>query len=789
MFKHNLLIAWRNFGRSKTTFFINLVGLSSGLTFALLIYLWINHELSVDKFHANDPQLYEVMKNDSIANGIMTSGYTPGPLSQALAEEVPEVEKSVSVIHDWFQKEDGIVSIGNNKLRVSEQYVGKDFFEIFSYKLLEGDKKQVLTSKKSFLISDELALKLFHSTQNIVGKSVQWEQEAMSGSFLISGVFKKVPTTSTEQFDVLLSYDLFLENNEGLKDWRNSDPSTFLLIKKGSNIAALNTKIKDFLQSKVQNTSSTLFLRPYSDRYLYNTYENGVLIGGRIAYTQLFSIIAFFILLIACVNFMNLSTAKASQRLKEVGIKKVIGVRRYTLIIQYLGESIFMTLLSFSLAIILVELVLPQFNLLTGKQISLTWNLQLIVSALVIICFTGILAGSYPALYLSGFKPATVLKGKLNRSVGEAWTRKGLVVFQFTLSVGAIVAVLVIYQQISFIYNKNLGYDKAHVISFKRPAKLDDNLGTFLSEVRNIPGVVQASSSEHNVTGSFGGTTDISWEGKGTEEAIVFGNLKVDFGLIETLGFEMLGGRTFSRDYGMDSTKIIFNETAIKMMGIEDPIGKTVTVWNQPRQIIGVVKDFHFESFYEKVKPCFLQCEPNLSNIFIKLRAGAQQEAIAQIQKVYQKFTAGLALEFQFLDKDYQNIYMAENQVATLSKYFAGMAILISCLGLFGLAIFTTERRLKEIGIRKILGSSEWGIILLLSRDFTRMVGIAILIALPASYLLMKNWLDHFAYRIHLSLAYFIGAALLVLMITWLTVGIQTIRAARVNPVKCLRDE
>lgn len=798
MFKHTMLLAFRNFKRHKSSFLINLIGLSTGLACTILIYLWINDELKVDKFHAKDAQLFQVMQNLPLSDGIKTIEATPGLLAQTLAEEFPEVEEAVVAAHPMEKRgSNGIISVEDTYLKGNERYVSKNYFNAFSYHLVEGNKDQVLSDKYAVLLSDDLALKLFGSTENIIGKTIEWKRGRLSGVYTVSGVFEKPPSYSTTKFDLLFSYELFFGEYKRLHHWGNSDPATYVILKKGTDIAQFNEKIKDIRRSKYLSSGDgkylgqigTLFLQKYSERYLWNTYKDGKVAGGRVEYLRLFSIIAFFILLIACINFMNLSTAKASRRLKEIGVKKVIGASRTTLIRQYLGESISMAILSLSASLLLVSLLLPTFNEITGKQLSLHLDGQLILSIVTIGFFTGIVAGSYPALYLSGFKPATVLKGKINTSTGEVWARKGLVVFQFMVSIILIISVLVVYQQITFINAKNLGYNKDNIISFAKEGKLEEGLETFLSALKKMPGVVAASSFGHDLIGDHGGISGLEWEGKDSEERIRFGNLEVDFGLMEMFGFEMKAGRMFSREFGTEESTIIFNEAAIDAMGLEAPLGKTVKFWGKERQIIGIAKNFHFESLYEPVAPCFFQCYPNLDNILVKIKAGMEKESIERIRQFYQEYNQGLPFEYKFLDEDYQALYASERRVAVLSRYFAGMAILISCLGLFGLAAFTAERRLKEIGIRKILGSSVWGIIYLLSEDFTKMVIAAIAIALPLSYFLSKNWLNNFAYRIDLQWWFFAGAGLTALLIAWLTIGIQTFKVARVNPVQCLRDE
>jgi ABC-type antimicrobial peptide transport system permease subunit len=566
-----------------------------------------------------------------------------------------------------------------------------------------------------------------------------------------------------------------------------------VILHEGTDVEALNEKIGDFVTSHGDQKNVTLFLKKYSTQYLYGRFENGVQSGGRIEYVRLFSIIAIFILFIACINFMNLSTARASRRAKEVGIKKAVGARRGSLFGQYISESLLITLLSLGTALLIVWIFLPQFNQITDKQMQLEFSdPKLLTWFLGITIFTGVLAGSYPALYLSGFKPVVILKGEMRGSIGELIARKGLVVFQFTLSVILIVAVLVVYRQIEFVQNKNLGYEKDNVIYFETNGRVDENVNTFLTEIKNIPGVVNASSIGHDMIGRQNNTSGLQWDGKDPESKILFENVRVNYDLLETLGIEMVDGRTFSRDFSTDSSKIIFNEAAIKVMGYEEePIGKTITLWeNYDFEIVGVAKDFHFQSLHTQVNPLFFRLVPDQTwNVMVKISGGQEKETLERIKRFYEDYNPGFTFDYQFLDDEYQRQYAAEQRVATLSRYFAGLAIVISCLGLFGLAAFTAERRIKEIGIRKALGSSVSNIFYLLTSDFTKLVVLSILIALPVSYMLVYSWLERFAFRIQLGAWFFIGAGLIALVIAWITVGSQAIKAARVNPAECLKDE
>ncbi|MEX1238506.1 MAG: ABC transporter permease [Cyclobacteriaceae bacterium] len=793
MFQHNILISFRNFKKFKSSFLINLAGLSTGLACALLIYLWVNDELSVDKFHKNDSRLYQVMKTYPRSDGTVTTmSYTPSHMAKAMAEELPEVQYAASVLS---RPGKSIVSVGDKYIKAQHRFASEDYFKVFSYELIQGNEETALKDKYGVLLSEELALKLFNTTENIVGKMVEWEWwDKFNGAYAVSGVFAMPPANSSAEFDIIFSHSLWIEKNND-NCWCSNNADTYLILKEGTDVKEFNDKIRDYSKAKLTQLEGpgglkwegTLSIQRYSDRYLYDHYENGVQAGGKIEYVKLFSIIGLAILVIACINFMNLSTAKASRRVKEVGIKKVVGAQRGALITQYIGESMIMTILSFVIAILVVYLLLPSFNEVTGKDIALNFDKDLLLSMAGITLITGIISGSYPALYLSGFRPALVLKGQLKTSAGESWVRKGLVVFQFAVSVILIVSVLVVYKQIEFIRLKNLGYDKENLIRFLNDGKLRRGAPTFVAEVKKMPGVVNASTMSGDMVGNHSGGGGIEWEGK--TQGIEFSGLYVDYDLLETLGLKIVAGRTFSPEFGSDRDKVIFNETAISMMGLKDPIGTTVTMWGAEKQIIGVVKDFHYESLYEDVGPFFFACTEHNNSTLVKLKAGMERETLDQISKFYKEYTGGLPFDYEFMDQDYQTLYAAENRVSILSRYFAGVAILISCLGLFGLAAFTAERRTKEIGIRKVLGSSALRIVYLLTSDFTKIVFVSIFIALPLSYFLTQQWLKSFAFRIELEWWYFTCAALVTLLIAWFTVGIQTVKAANINPTQCLKNE
>ncbi len=802
MFKNNLKIAWRNLIKDRQFTFLNLIGLSTGLACVILIYLWVNDELHVDKFNEKDKQLYQVMLNGHSSHGIQTGENTPGLLADALSKEMPEAEYVTSVIPStWFANK-GLISFGDTHLRASGEFVSKDYFNIFSCNFFEGDKNKLLDNKYNIAISKELALKLFNTTDNLIGKNIEWNQEGLNGNYLIAGIFEKFPSTATNQFDIIFNYDLFLEKNPKLQRWDSNDPYTYLILKKGTDVNQFTKKIRSFIKEKDEKSTATLFAQRFSDKYLHGHYENGKPAGGRIEYVKLFSIIALFILIIACINFTNLSTARASGRMKEVGIKKVMGASRGKLLIQYMSESLLITFLSLAITIMLVLFFLPSFNEITGKHLVLSISANLVFAVLAITLLTGLIAGSYPALYLSGFKPVAVLKGKLETSFGELIARKGLVIFQFTLSVVLIVSVIIVYQQIELVQTKNLGYNRDHIIYFEKGGTLSDNkddykqggvyeqnLETFLQNVKNVPGVLNASNFRHSITNRQGGTTSVTWQGKAPDDQTSFTDIAAGYDFIETLGIEMKEGRAYSKNFGSEKSKVVFNEAAIDAMGIKNPIGKIVNIWGEDKEIIGVTTNFHFQSLYENIKPCFFDFSlgQRVSKIMVKIKAGSEKNTIDNLAKFYKTYTSE-PLEYKFLDEDYQTLYSSEQRVAKLSRYFAGLAIIISCLGLFGLAAFTAQRRQKEIGIRKIVGATVTNIAFMLSKDFLKLVLIAVLIAFPLSWWAMNDWLHSFAYRINVGATVFLIAGSSIILITLLTISFQAIKAAVANPLKSLKN-
>jgi putative ABC transport system permease protein len=790
MLRHNLLVIYRHFRHFKSTFFINLVGLSTGMACVILIYLWASDELSFDRFHDKTGRLYQIMDNETNDGVIKTSGHTYEFLASALKEEMPEVEYAAAATpRDFFPS--FALQASNHHVKGVGKFAEEDFFNIFSFGLRQGNADHVLSKENSIAISSSMAKDLFGTT-DVVGKTFEWQLMNLKETVEVTGVFDDVPVNASEHFDFVLPFNSLrkIMGWPGDRNWNNITPfHTYVVVKENADVRALENKIDGLLSGKTNKTfPHSFFLASYGDLYLHGRYENGVSVGGRIEYVTLFGVIACVILLIACVNFINLFTARATKRVREVGIRKAIGAPRMVLIRQYLAESMVMTVTALIIALGIVQLILPQFGDITGKQLALKFDLISTVTIAIITLVTGLLAGAYPAVYISGFSPAKILRGQLASSPGEAWARKGLVVFQFTLSLIFIVCVLVLHEQVEYVQTRNVGFDKNNILYFESEGKVAQSASTFIAELKNIPGIVNASSMLGNIAGEVsgmpgGGTSGkLTWNGKD----IIISNTLVNYDLLETLGIRMKSGRSFSKDFPTDRGKVIYNQAAIDAIGITDPVGKII----DGQEILGVVNDFHFSSFHELIKPHSFRLEPEAgTTIIVRFKPGTEKETLAALEKFYKTYNPGYTFSYGFISDRYKAQYNSERKVGMLSEYFAFLAIVISCLGLFGLAVFTAERRSKEIGIRKVLGSTELQIVSLMSREFTHMIVVSMAIGLPVSFLLTSYWLQGFAYKIEITWWYFAASAAIVFVLTWLTVGAQTIRAARVNPVDSLRSE
>ncbi len=787
MIVHNFTITFRGFRRHKSSFLINLIGLSTGFAAAILVFLWVYDEWSVDKFNKADDRLYRVMANFQLSDRIVTWHYTSGRLSTSLAEDFPEIEKA-TFVNNQYHVPGGIVKSPNGYIEITGQFAAENLFDVIDYKLIAGDPKSALKDLKSVVISATLAEKIFGSADAAIGKILEWENRYFSESMTITGVYNPPPSNATHQFDAIVNYQKLVNRDKWAGEWNGGYAESYLLLKPDTDVAQLNSKIRDYMDDKVGNEKFTLFLQQYSAYYLYGDYENGVLQGGRIEHVRLFVIIGVFILLIAGINFINLTTAQASIKLKEIGVKKALGGSRQQLIFQFLQESVTLALLGLVVALILVYGAIPAFNVIAGKQLILDLTLigpYAYAGALLL----GLLAGVYPSLYLSSFGAIAVLKGKFTAD-GSQWIRKVLVVVQFAISVIFIVEVIVIHRQLDFMQQKPLGYNRSSLLTFTGRGGTDVEIQSVVNQLEQVPGVVRVA----NMAGSFLWGKDSGsgyiWNDEDNANYL-FKSPKMGYGAIETLQINLLEGRTFDAARNDDETKVIVNESAVNMMGLEDPVGFQLGYGEglPKREIIGVVADFQYGSMHQKIEPVLIRFRDWGRDFLIRIEPGQELPVLEKVEAVYREFYPKYTFNGRFLDDSYTALYESEQKIGDLSGYFAVLAILISCLGLLGLATFTTARRVKEIGIRKVMGCETWRIIYLLTSDFTKMVLLAILLGIPLSYIAGSKWLESFAYAINLEWWLFVTAGFIALLIAWFTVGIHTIKAATANPVEALKDE
>jgi putative ABC transport system permease protein len=786
MLRHQLTLAFRSFMKFKKIFAINLFGLAIGLTTVVLIMLWVKDELSISRNHEKIDRIYAVMTNHDNSGGIVTIGITPGEMAEAMKAELSQVELAAgtSPFIDAVAFENG-----NTKMTGAGLFVDQDYFNIFDVDFLEGNHSQIMTGINSLAISETMATKLFGSPKEAMGKSVKWQVFDFQNEVEVTGVYQDFGSMDVDKPDYFLSFSYFKQMlGEGLH-WDNYNASTYVLLRPDTDVAAFNSQISGFIKAKKAESNVSAFVHPYGDTYLYGTYEEGKVVGGRISYVKLFSAIAIFILIIACINFMNLTTARSMSRLKEIGVKKSMGASRGGLFGQFMVESLLLTFFALVLAVVATYMLQPFFNQVTSKTLSMSFEPELILVLLGIWILTSFLAGIYPAIYLSKFKPVEVMKSNIKGSFGELLARKGLVVFQFAISLLLIIGISVLSKQMSYIQNQNLGYNQAHLLELNASGIDPNQLDTYLEELKKVPGVSNASSVSHPLVGLESATIGLTWEGKDEEEQVKFENISINMGLIETMGFEMAAGRSFSLDYNNEESKIILNQAAVQTIGFQDPVGQIVNLWGDDMEVIGVVKDFHFESLKEKVKPAFLKYDPSFAQkVMVRIESNDQQASIAGISDVYEKFTAQ-PLSYSFMDADYQSLYASEQRASDLAKYFGTTAIFLSCLGLFGLAAFTAEKRKKEIGVRKVMGASMMSVLTLVSKDFIALILVSILIAIPIAWYFANTWLQSYAFQTDLSWWIFAGSGVLLIVISLITVGYQAYRAASTNPVESLRSE
>ncbi|MHB8208351.1 ABC transporter permease [Mucilaginibacter sp.] len=788
MIQNYLKIAWRNLWRNKFFSSINIVGLSLGIVFSLLILLWIKSELSVDAYHANSNRLYQVYEREYYDHKIDGNYDTPPLLATELKKEIPEIEYAITLEED---NSINTFQAGPKILKAEGTAARPDIFKMFSYPLLQGTPQSAINSPVSIAISRKMAGQFFGSPQNAMGKTIRFESKR---DFIVTAVFENLSESTSRKFDYLMNWDAFTEDHPWTKEWDVSGPRTFIMLRSDANTVLVEKKITNFMNRYKKFDSSyriELGLQKFSETYLHANFKNGMVSGGRIEYVNLFSIIAIFIILIACINFMNLTTARSIKRAREIGIRKVAGAVRTVLIAQFIGEAIFITIIAVAVALILLNFLMPVFNNITLKHIALPYNQPSFwISIGILTLITGCISGSYPAFFLSSFNPTKVLKGTAKLTYGAIFFRKGLVVFQFVLSVLFIIGTIVISKQISFIQNRNLGYNKENLVYISMDGELKNKFQIFKDEALKIPGIESISHISDNPTNLDNQNNSVDWQGKDPNTKIQFSTTEVGYDFVSTMKLQMVKGRDFSPAYPTDSTGFIINEAAMKRMGFADPIGQQIIFGPLKGQVIGVIKDFNFESLHKEIEPLIIRFERNYGyHILVRTEPGKTKEALASLGILSKQLNPGFPFTYSFSDQEYQKLYTSEQVVGSLANYFGFLAIFISCLGLLGLAMFTAEQRVKEIGIRKILGASVSSLFILLSSEFLMLIIAAILIGSPLAWYSMNIWLQGFAYRISIQWSVFAIASGVIVLVALLTVSFQTIRASLINPVKSLRSE
>ncbi|NHA06552.1 FtsX-like permease family protein [Mucilaginibacter sp. HC2] len=790
MLKNYLKIAWRNLIKNKVHTFINIAGLSVGLTCSLLILLWVQSELSVDAFHKNGARLYSIYERQYYDNKIHGQYNTPGLLAVELKKQIPEIEYATGNSYG----SESTFQVGDKILKMSGTDVGDDYLKMFSFPILQGSAQTALNSPVSIAISRKMAVDFFGSPLAAIGKTIRYENK---NDFKVTAVFEDMSKNSSQKYDYLMNWYHFVDANGQVKDWGNNWPATVIMLRADANPILVEKKLTHFLDNLNKGQKKGTFtielgIQRFSDLYLHNNFVDGKIEGGRIGYVHLFTIVAIFILLIACINFMNLTTARSVKRAREIGVRKVVGAVRSVLIKQFIGESLLITSLAIIVSLVLLVLLLPVFNQVTRKEIELPFNqagFWLKLGGLTLI--TGLISGSYPALFLSSFNPVKVLKGTLKLDIGTTLFRKGLVIFQFTLSVILITATIVISRQMTYVQSANLGYDRENLIYLPMNGELTPKYGTFKDRILGMPGIQSVTRVSNTPTIIENGTGGIQWVGKDPNVNIEFTQISVGYDFVKTMKLKVLAGRDYSKSFATDSVGYIINETALKRIGYKDPIGQPITQWGKPGKIIGLIKDFHFNSMHEQIRPLIIRFgeQENYGSLLIRTEPGKTKQALASLETLCRQINPAFPFTYTFSDQEYQKLYQNEQIVTKLSNAFAFLAIFISCLGLLGLAMFTAEQRVKEIGIRKVLGASVGSLFSLLSSEFLILVIIALGIALPVSWYAMNSWLQGFAYRTSLQWWMFGLSGMIIILIATVTVSFQAVKAALVNPIRSLRSE
>ena len=790
MFNNYLKIAIRNALRYKGYTGLNLLGLVVGIVSSMLVLLWVNDEVSVNKFHENGDTIYQAFRNMRQSNGaVSTTPSLPKPLGDLVREEYSEVDQVA-----W------VSGLTNLRLDIAEQvteesgrFVSREFFDMFSFTYLLGDKDSALKELNDVLISRAMAEKFYGENwrEEAMGKIITVDSQA---DVIVSGVFENIGSESTLRFDWLLSAQAYIGLNDWINDWGNGSFRTFMTISDPGKVQAVSDRIlmeiKTHTVGNPRAGDEEVVIQKFEDTYLYSHYENGVVDGGRIDYVRIMTFVAIFILVVACINFMNLATARSSRRAKEIGLRKVMGAARKSISTQFYFEAMLLTTISVVVSVFVVLLLLPSFNQLVDKTLFLDFSaLETWYFLVGLTLIVGLFSGSYPALMLSAFNILESMKGTVRQSSFASYFRKGLVVFQFTISTLLIIGTTVVYKQLSYVLNKDLGLEKENLLAIRMDGDLATRMDTYRSELLRIPDVTHVSAAAGNPLNFGRSTSSADWEGKNPSEGYEVNVMLSDQDFIPTTGMEIIAGRDFAKEL-KDSTNFIINEVAAGLMGFDDPIGKDLSFWGINGKIIGVVKNFHMADLYEPIAPLIISCiDPSRSGIALVRVRESKNETLAAIEQVTKELNPTFDFEYEYIDQAYAESYRAERTISTLVNIFALIAILISSLGLLGLTSYSAEQRSREIGVRKVHGASIYQILMLLSKDYSRLIFLSFALALPLGYYVTQGWLANFEFRTSLDPFVFAIAGLIAFVLGVLAVSARSYQAARVNPVNSLKQE
>jgi len=781
MIKNYLKTAWRNLVKNKVSSFINIAGLSVGLGTGIIILLITVQEFRYDKFNKNLNDIYLLMETQTMNGDVHTGSVTPGLLAGSIRNEIPEIKYTARVTQGGQE----LIRTSDKSIYVAGVYAEHDFFKMMTLPAVEGDPIAALQEPGSAVITVSTAKKLFGS-ENAMGKILILNN---SNALKVAAVVKDIPKNSTNQFDLVLPFRLFEMKNKWLDKWDDNRLQTWVQVKPNVNIAALNKKLKNLFLQKQNEKNIELFAYPFARLRLYGDFKNGKPNGGLIDIVMMISIIGLFVLLIACINFMNLATAQSERRAREVGVRKVLGASRKLIIIQFLGEAMLLSFLALLLGLLLATLALPVIQQISGKDLKpylFNWHIGLLLIALAL--FTGLVAGSYPAFWLSHFQPVKVLKKLFTREKGAGLLRKSLVTFQFIISIFLIIATIVIYKQIAFLESRPIGYNQENLIDISLNGNLKNKFAVVKNDLLKITGVKNVSAGTDNLIRFGGAFNGLEWPGKTADQDFKITVTNVQYDWAKTAGFTITEGRDFSPEYGADTLSCLINQAAAKRMRLKEPIIGTKLGGNV---VIGVLQDFIFNHPFSSTEPLIVYLNKgSMNHVFVRIaNDGNWKDRLLQIETAVKKIEPNVPFEFQFTNDEYQKNFKEIRSAGQMVNLFGGMAIFISCLGLFGLSAFLAERRSKEVSIRKVLGASVSSLWFSLSKDFLKPVFVALVIAVPLAGSIMQKMLSFMDYHIQLSWWMFVLAGVLAILIAVITVSFNGIKAALANPVKSLRSE